>query len=102
MRLRPIKNEALENTKGSSESAISLIERINGQKHKPILVDLKVDQPISPKTINDFGSPADTSKEPLSLNDFKEGSNSAISAYHDASDSERTSLPSPIKIFLVR
>lgn len=101
---RPIKNQALENTKGSSESAISLIERINGQKHKPILVDLKVDQPISPKTINDFGSPADTSKEPLSLNDFKEGSNSAISAYHDASDSERSiptlpyqNLSSPLK-----
>lgn len=89
---RPIKNHSIENTKGSSESAISLIERINGQKHKPILVDLK-DQSISPKAINDFSSPADTSKEPLSLNDFKEGSNSAISAYHDAPDSERSSTP---------
>lgn len=89
---RPIKNHSIENTKGSSESAISLIERINGEKHKPILVDLK-DQSISPKAINDFGTPADTSKEQLSLNDFKEGSNSAISAYHDAPDSERGSTP---------
>ena len=56
------------------------------------------------KTINDFGSPAETSKEPLLLNDFKEGSNSAISAYHDASDSEKSiptlpyqNLSSPLK-----
>lgn len=89
---RPIKNQSIEITKGSSESAISLIERINGQKHKPMLVDLK-DQPINPKTINDFGSPADTRKEPLSQNDFKEASNASISVYHDASDSERSSTP---------
>lgn len=100
---RPIKNQSIENTKGSSESAISLIERINEQKHKPILVDLKVDQPISPKAKNNFGSSAETPKEPLSQNDFKEGGNAPISAYHDVSDSESaTTLPyqnlsSPLK-----
>lgn len=88
----PIKNPSTEIT-SSAESAISLIDRINRQKHKPILVDLKANQLINPKTINTFSSSLGTQKAPLSQNDFKEGSNAPISAYHSISDSERSMNP---------
>lgn len=80
----PIKQVSNEASQDSSDSAISLIERIQGQTHQPLLVDSKSEHPSKPKNRADEDSLASEATTPkgLSPNDFKEASNAAISVYH--------------------
>ena len=82
--LHPLKKVSNENRQANSESAVSLIEKIQGQTHQPLLVDNQAEHPGKPKNRKDEENVASkASSKNLAQNDFKEASNAAISVYHN-------------------